>query len=187
MYRYFRGECTYQPESDIHFPHLTVAQTLDLAAQVRPSPKHVSQPLRKASAKESRNAAVAALGLRQALDTKVGNGFVRGVSGGERKRTSIAEVLVGASPLQCWDNSTKGLDSANALQFAQTLQQFTTKTGSVSIATLYQASQEVYNTFDKLHFCMKAAKFSLAILILRRIISPILVLSALSALLLLTF
>lgn len=149
MYRHFRGECTYQPESDIHFPHLTVAQTLDLAAQARPPPKHVGQPLRKASAKESRNAAVAALGLRQSLDTKVGNGFVRGVSGGERKRTSIAEVLVGASPLQCWDNSTRGLDSANALQFGQTLRQFTTKTGSVAMVTLYQASQEVYKTFDK--------------------------------------
>lgn len=128
---------------------MTVAQTLDLAAQARIPPKHVGQPDRKAPAKESRNTAVAALGLRQALETKVGNGFVRGISGGERKRTSIAEVLVGASPLQCWDNSTRGLDSANALQFAQTLRHFTTNTGSVAIVTLYQASQEVYNTFDK--------------------------------------
>lgn len=149
MYRHFRGDCTYQSESDIHFPHLTVAQTLDLAAQARLPPQYVGQPDRKASAKESRNTAVAALGLRQALNTKVGNGFIRGISGGERKRTSIAEVLVGASPMQFWDNSTRGLDSANALQFAHTLRQFTTNTGSVAIVTLYQASQEVYNTFDK--------------------------------------
>jgi ATP-binding cassette, subfamily G (WHITE), member 2, SNQ2 len=34
-----------------------------------------------------------AFGLRHALKTKVGNDFVRGVSGGERKRVSIAEVV----------------------------------------------------------------------------------------------
>ncbi|KAI9876910.1 MAG: hypothetical protein M1830_005311 [Pleopsidium flavum] len=149
MHKHFRGECTYQPESDIHFPHLTVAQTLDLAAQARLPSKHVARLDRKASVGETRNAIVAALGLRQTLDTKVGNSFVRGISGGERKRTSIAEVLVGGSPLQCWDNSTRGLDSANALQFVQTLRLSTMTTGSVAIVTLYQASQEIYDVFDK--------------------------------------
>ena len=149
MHKYFRGECTYQPELDIHFPHLTVAQTLNLAAQARLSPKILTRSARKASAAESRNATVVALGLKHTLDTNVGNSFVRGISGGERKRTSIAEVLVGGSSLQCWDNSTRGLDSANALQFVQTLHLSTTKTGSVAIVTLYQASQDIYNTFDK--------------------------------------
>ncbi|MCJ1270047.1 hypothetical protein MMC22_009941 [Lobaria immixta] len=149
VHKYFRGECTYQPESDIHFPHLTVAQTLNLAAQARIPSKLVTRSDRKASAAETTNATVAALGLKHTLDTNVGNSFVRGISGGERKRTSIAEVLVGSSPLQCWDNSTRGLDSANALQFVQTLHLSTTKTGSVAIVTLYQASQEMYNTFDK--------------------------------------
>jgi len=148
MHKHFRGECTYQPESDIHFPHLTVAQTLDLAAQARPPSKSVAQLDGKGTVEATRNAVVVALGLKQTLDTKVGNSFVRGISGGERKRTSIAEILVGGSPLQCWDNSTRGLDSANALQFVQTLRRSTATTGSVAIVTLYQASQEIYDVFD---------------------------------------
>lgn len=149
MHKHFRGECTYQPESDIHFPHLTVAQTLDFAAQAG-IPSNYTTPMdRKLLAEESRNATVTALGLDQTRDTKVGNALVRGISGGERKRTSIAEVLVGDSLLQCWDNSTRGLDSANALQFVRTLRQSAANTATVAIVTLYQASQEIYDHFDK--------------------------------------
>lgn len=38
-----------------------------------------------------------------------------------RKRVSIAEALLSASPLQCWDNSTRGLDAANAVEFCETI------------------------------------------------------------------
>lgn len=149
MHKQFRGECTYQPESDIHFPHLTVTQTLDFAAQAGISSRYATRSDRKLSAKESCNATVTALGLEQTRNTKVGNALVRGISGGERKRTSIAEVLIGRSSLQCWDNSTRGLDSANALQFVRTLQRSAANTGAVAIVTLYQASQEIYDHFDK--------------------------------------
>lgn len=57
------------------------------------------------------------LGISQVLSSKVGSDYVVGISGGERKRTSIAEIFVSDSLLHCWDNSTKGLDSANALAF----------------------------------------------------------------------
>lgn len=149
MHKHFRGKCTYQPESDIHFPHLTVAQTLDFAARAGFTSNHTTGLDRKTLAENSRNAAVTALGLDQTRDIKVGNALVRGISGGERKRTSIAEVLVGDSSLQCWDNSTRGLDSANALQFVRTLRQSALDTGTVAIVTLYQASQEIYDQFDK--------------------------------------
>lgn len=43
-----------------------------------------------------------ALGIAHTKQTQVGNEFVRGVSGGERKRVSIAEVLAGRSPIQVW-------------------------------------------------------------------------------------
>lgn len=149
MHKHFRGECTYQSETDVHFPTLTVAQTLDLAAQVRLSSNDSARSVRENAAKEKRDAAVMALGLMQALDTKVGNSFIQGISGGERKRTSIAEVLVGGSMLQCWDNSIRGLDSANALQFVRTLQLSAAAIGSVAMVTLYQASQEIFESFDK--------------------------------------
>jgi ABC-type multidrug transport system ATPase subunit len=35
MHKDFRGECIYQAEVDVHFPQLTVGQTLDFAARAR--------------------------------------------------------------------------------------------------------------------------------------------------------
>ncbi len=48
-------------------------------------------------------------------NSRVGNDFIRGVSGGERKRVSIAEASLSGANLQCWDNATRGLDAATAL------------------------------------------------------------------------
>ncbi|KAL9593462.1 MAG: hypothetical protein Q9219_007540, partial [cf. Caloplaca sp. 3 TL-2023] len=138
--KYGRREHTYLSESDVHFAHLTVAQTLDFAAQARSTCDSHSLPTQRTAE---------ALRLHQALGTKVGNTFVRGISGGQRKRTSIAEILVGDSRLRCWDNSTRGLDSANALRFVQTLRSSAREAGNVAIATLYQASEDMYNCFDK--------------------------------------
>ena len=43
MHRDFRGECIYQAEVDVHFPQLTVGQTLDFAARARVCwMKHIS-------------------------------------------------------------------------------------------------------------------------------------------------
>jgi ABC-type multidrug transport system ATPase subunit len=53
---------------------------------------------------------MAVFGLSHTYNTKVGSDFVRGVSGGERKRVSIAEMALTGSPLAAWDNSTRGLD-----------------------------------------------------------------------------
>lgn len=141
----FRGECTYHAEIDVHFPHLTVGQTLAFAAKARFPRKMVDATNRSADANSERDAIIAALGLSHILDTKIGSDFVRGVSGGELKRASIAEILVGGSVFQCWDNSTRGLDSANALGFVKTLRLSAQNTESVAIVSLYQASEDIYN------------------------------------------
>ena len=47
---------------------------------------------------------MAVFGLSHTYNTKVGNDFIRGVSGGERKRVSIAEMMVAGSPICAWDN-----------------------------------------------------------------------------------
>lgn len=46
---------------------------------------------------------MAMYGISHTLDTKVGDDFVRGVSGGERKRVTIAEATLANAPFQCWD------------------------------------------------------------------------------------
>ena len=71
------------------------------------------------------------------------------MSGGERKRVSLAEVALAGSPLQCWDNSTRGLDSASALEFVRTLRLQTKYMGSSAAVAIYQASQDIYDVFDK--------------------------------------
>jgi len=96
-----------------------------------------------------RDVIMAVFGLSHTVNTRVGNDFIRGVSGGERKRVSIAEAALGGSPLQCWDNSTRGLDSATALEFVRTLRLSTEMAGSTAIVAIYQASQSIYDVFDK--------------------------------------
>ncbi|KAM0275882.1 hypothetical protein ACHAQH_007312 [Verticillium albo-atrum] len=92
---------------------------------------------------------MAVFGISHTVNTKVGNDFVRGVSGGERKRVSIAEVTLNQSPIQCWDNSTRGLDSATALEFTRTLKLSTEMAGTSAIVAMYQGSQPSYDIFDK--------------------------------------
>lgn len=144
-----RGEYTYVSESDIHFPHLTVCQTLKFAAQARSLPNLGPQHERCFAAMQSVETIARALNLDHALNTKVGGAHIRGISGGERKRTSIAEVLVGNTRLQCWDNSTRGLDSANALRLIEFLRSIAQEAQVVVVATLYQASEDIYSCFDK--------------------------------------
>lgn len=92
---------------------------------------------------------MAVFGLSHTYNTKVGNDFVRGVSGGERKRVSIAEMALSASPLAAWDNATRGLDSATALKFVEALRTQADLSGSAHAVAIYQASQAIYDVFDK--------------------------------------
>ncbi|KAI0030129.1 ABC-2 type transporter-domain-containing protein [Vararia minispora EC-137] len=149
MHKNFRGEVIYNAEVDVHFPNLTVGQTLSFAAAARTPRTRLPGVSREQWADHLRDVVMAVFGLSHTINTKVGNDFIRGVSGGERKRVSIAEVALSGSPLQCWDNSTRGLDSATALEFVKTLRLSTQFTGSAAAVSLYQASQDIYDVFDK--------------------------------------
>ncbi|KAF4451298.1 putative ABC1 transport protein [Fusarium austroafricanum] len=149
MHKNFRGEVIYQAETDIHFPQLTVGDTLLFAALAR-TPQHIVANIsRKVYAEHLRDAVMAMFGISNTLDTKVGDDFVRGVSGGERKRVSIAEAILNQSAIQCWDNSTRGLDSATALEFVKKLRLGTKLGGASAVVAMYQASQASYDEFDK--------------------------------------
>jgi ABC-type multidrug transport system ATPase subunit len=79
----------------------------------------------------------------------VGNEYVRGVSGGERKRVSIAETLATKSTVVCWDNSTRGLDASTALDYANSLRVMTDISNRTTFVTLYQAGEGIYRLMDK--------------------------------------
>ncbi|KPM43984.1 ABC transporter CDR4 [Neonectria ditissima] len=149
MHDHFRGEIIYQAETDIHFPQLTVGDTLLFAALARTPQNRLEEVSRKVYARHLRDVVMAIFGISNTMNTKVGDDFVRGVSGGERKRVSIAEATLNQSTIQCWDNSTRGLDSATSLEFVKTLRLSTRVGGTSAIVALYQASQDAYDEFDK--------------------------------------
>ncbi|KAB8219811.1 ABC-2 type transporter-domain-containing protein [Aspergillus novoparasiticus] len=149
MHSRFRGEVMYQAETEIHFPQLTAGDTLLFAAKARAPANRLPGVSRDQYATHMRDVVMAMLGLTHTMNTLVGNEFIRGVSGGERKRVSIAETTLCGSPLQCWDNSTRGLDSSTALEFVKNLRLSTDYTGSTAIVAIYQASQAIYDVFDK--------------------------------------
>ncbi|OQD65457.1 hypothetical protein PENPOL_c006G02559 [Penicillium polonicum] len=145
----FRGEAVYTAELDHHFPTLTVGDTLYFAALARAPRTIPSGMSREVYARHQRDVIMAMFGISHTINTKVGNDFVRGVSGGERKRVTIAEAALSYAPLQCWDNSTRGLDSANAVEFCKTLRMQSDVFGIASCVAIYQAPQAAYECFDK--------------------------------------
>ncbi|KAH7159482.1 ABC-2 type transporter-domain-containing protein [Dactylonectria estremocensis] len=145
----FRGEAIYTAEVDHHFPQLTVGDTLYFAAAAR-CPKNIPAGItRKEYVEHLRDVTMAMFGISHTKNTRVGDDFVRGVSGGERKRVTIAEASLSYSPLQCWDNSTRGLDSANAVEFCRTLRTQADVMGCTSCVAIYQAPQVAYDLFEK--------------------------------------
>ena len=73
---------------------------------------------------------------------------------------SLAEVALAGSPLQCWDNSTRGLDSASALEFVRTLRLQTKYMGSTAAVAIYQASQDIYDVRGLLHYLSRFSDLS---------------------------
>jgi ABC-type multidrug transport system ATPase subunit len=139
----FRGEVSYNPETDLHFANLSVWQTLkfSLMNKTRKREKFEIPIITKALLK--------IFGISHTRYTLVGDEFVRGVSGGERKRVSIAETLSTKSAITCWDNSTRGLDSSTALDYAKSLRIMTDISNRSTLVTLYQAGEGIYELMDK--------------------------------------
>lgn len=144
MSAHFRGEAIYTAEVDAHYPQLAVGDTLYFAALAR-TPRQIPGGMnRQEYAVHLRDVIMSTFGISHTINTKVGNDFVRGVSGGERKRVTIAEAALSYAPLQCWDNSTRGLDSANAVEFCKTLRTQGDIFGITSCVAIYQAPQAAY-------------------------------------------
>ncbi|KAI2673433.1 hypothetical protein DTO027I6_9237 [Penicillium roqueforti] len=143
QHKHFRGEVNYNPEDDQHFPSLTVWQTLkfSLINKTRKQDRE-SIPI-------IIDALLKMFGITHTRNTLVGNEYVRGVSGGERKRVSIAETLATKSSVVCWDNSTRGLDASTALDYAKSLRIMTDVSKRTTFVTLYQAGEGIYELMDK--------------------------------------
>ncbi len=144
----YQGQIIINTEDEIFFPFLSVRQTMDLATRMKiPNLRTVKD--RTAYQKEVRDYLLKSMAIEHTLNTKVGNEYIRGVSGGERKRLSIVEVMATRGSIFCWDNSTRGLDASTALEWAKAMRAITDVLGITTIATLYQAGNGIFNQFDK--------------------------------------
>jgi ATP-binding cassette subfamily G (WHITE) protein 2 (SNQ2) len=146
----FRHQIVMNTEEDLHFPTLKVGETLNFASSSKLSgtrPEHLKK--RKAYTSDKTESILNSLSIAHTSETVVGDEYLRGVSGGERKRVSLAEVLTSTAPVQCWDNSTRGLDASNALDFAKVLRKSAHEEQKTIVATLYQAGNGIYDQFDK--------------------------------------
>ncbi|KAG2357235.1 ABC-2 type transporter-domain-containing protein [Suillus spraguei] len=146
---HYRGDVIYCPEDDIHFPTLTVEETLSFAIKTRTPQTRFANQSRKQFNAEFLDVLLRIFGLRHARKTVVGDAAIRGVSGGEKKRVSIAEALSCRSMIGAWDNSTRGLDASTALEFVQALRLGTDIAHLTTIVSIYQAGEQLYELFDK--------------------------------------
>lgn len=151
MAKDFRSEIIYNPEDDLHYATLSVRRTLRFALQTRVPGKEsrLEGESKQDYIDEFLRVATKLLWIEHTLDTKVGNEYVRGVSGGERKRVSIAEALITRASVQGWDNSSKGLDASTAVEYVQSLRALTNMAHVSTAVSLYQAGESLYQLVDK--------------------------------------
>jgi ATP-binding cassette, subfamily G (WHITE), member 2, SNQ2 len=79
----------------------------------------------------------------------VGDEVIRGVSGGEKKRVTLAEAQCVGGTAGMFDGCTKGLDAASALDFVKGLRNFADFQCRSVVASCYQASDAMFEQFDK--------------------------------------
>ncbi|CAM1502427.1 Fc.00g044110.m01.CDS01 [Cosmosporella sp. VM-42] len=145
----YRGEAVYNAEDDIHHATLTVGQTLNFALDTKMPAKRPGN-MSKVEFKENIITMLLKMfNIEHTRNTVVGDHFVRGVSGGERKRVSIAEMMITNACILSWDNSTRGLDASTALDFVKSLRVQTNLYKTTTFVSLYQASENIYALFDK--------------------------------------
>jgi ABC-type multidrug transport system ATPase subunit len=92
---------------------------------------------------------ISELRLNKCQNTKIGGPLVKGVSGGERKRTSIGVELITDPNLVFLDEPTTGLDSFTATSVIETLRDLT-YSGRTIISTIHQPNSDIFEIFDRL-------------------------------------
>ncbi|GAA5893100.1 hypothetical protein JCM6882_003886 [Rhodosporidiobolus microsporus] len=149
MSKRYRGEVVYNQEDDVHAATLTVAQTLLFALSLKSPGTLLPGKSRNTLRHEVMDVLTRMLGISHTKGTLVGDANTRGISGGERKRVSIAEMMAARATVASWDNSTRGLDASSALDYAKSLRVLTDVHQMSTFVSLYQAGEGIYEQFDK--------------------------------------
>ncbi|ETI48389.1 hypothetical protein F443_07581 [Phytophthora nicotianae P1569] len=135
-------------QTDNHIPTLTVRETFKFADMcVNGRPEDQPEEMRDIAALRT-ELFLQILGLENCADTVVGDALLRGVSGGERKRVTVGEVLVGGQSLFLCDEISTGLDSAATFDIIKALRTWCKTLGGSVIVALLQPTPEVVEQFD---------------------------------------
>ncbi|GAB9477607.1 Pleiotropic drug resistance protein abc superfamily, partial [Globisporangium polare] len=133
---------------DNHFATLTVRETIQFADRcLNGSPDRQPEKLREV-ARLRTDLILHILGLTKCADTPVGDALLRGVSGGERKRVTIGEMLVGGQSVFLCDEISTGLDSAATFDIVKSMKDWSRTLGGSAVIALLQPAPEVVELFD---------------------------------------
>ncbi|URD73004.1 Plant PDR ABC transporter associated [Musa troglodytarum] len=132
--------CAFVGQRDVHHAEMTVKETIEFARRMLNAGNNSGDLL------------ITITGLDECADTRIGDEMRRGISGGQKKRVTIGEML--AAPAQCFfmDDISTGLDSLTAFQILKYLQQLTHVLDLTMVVSLLQPTQEAFNLFDDIIF-----------------------------------
>lgn len=134
----------YVHQDDLILATMTVREAITMSAMLR-LPKTMSNQAKLDVVEDT----IELCHLTRCVDTVIGDQTIKGVSGGERKRTAVAMELLTNPPILFLDEPTSGLDSFTAFSIIQTLSNLA-KSGRTIVATLHQPSSEIFHMFDDL-------------------------------------
>ncbi|TYI10348.1 hypothetical protein ES332_A09G135900v1 [Gossypium tomentosum] len=138
------GSFAYVTQEDILLGTLTVRETITYSAQLR-----LPSSLTRQDIDGIVEGTITEMDLQECADRLIGNWHLRGISGGEKKRLSIALEILTRPHLLFLDEPTSGLDSASAFFVIQTLRNVG-RDGRTIISAIHQPSSEVFSLFDDL-------------------------------------
>ncbi|EPZ33247.1 ABC transporter domain-containing protein [Rozella allomycis CSF55] len=141
----FKKVIGFVDQEDTLLGTLTVRETLMYSAMLR-LPREMSLKAKKHRVQQTMDE----LGISHIADRKIGAPGKRGISGGEKRRVSIAQELVTSPPILFLDEPTSGLDAYNAFVVIETLSRLAIDYNRTIIFTIHQPRSNIYTKFDKL-------------------------------------
>ncbi|BGP02838.1 ATP-binding cassette transporter snq2 [Rhodotorula toruloides] len=140
-----------EQEDSHHLPALTVRETLRYAARLRLKDRSVAAC--DARAEE----VLRLLGLATCADTLVGGSLVKGISGGEKRRLSLAVQLLSDPAVLYADEPTSGLDAFTAQNVMQTLRDLASD-GRTIVISVHQPRSDIWALFDNVVLLAKGGR-----------------------------
>ncbi|XP_064416330.1 broad substrate specificity ATP-binding cassette transporter ABCG2 [Latimeria chalumnae] len=134
----------YVVQDDVVMGTLTVRENFQFSAALR-----LSKSISDGEKNEKIEELIQELGLSKVANSKVGTQLIRGVSGGERKRTNIGMELIIDPPVLFLDEPTTGLDASTAYAVLSLLKRMS-KRGRTIIFSIHQPRYSIYKLFDSM-------------------------------------